>query len=261
MRFLALDTSTDVCALATGVISESGGFTVVAALDLDARRAAMSTLLPAMRSVLASSGWTVHDVEAFVVGRGPGSFTGVRIGVATAKGLAHCHRQPLWGVSTLDAIAARFGRVEGLLGVIGDAMRGEVYPALYSVEKGRARRLTDDMVASPADAARHIRDLAAGRPVLLTGNGLAKYSEGMLEVIGPDTELAPERLWSPSGRGLVRAFGNAWRDGSEGDGDLAALLPIYTRLSDAEENERARAGTPAIPGTGVAGPDTRDGAS
>ena len=195
---------------------------------------------------------------------GPGSFTGVRIAVATAKGLAHGAGVPLVGFGTGDAIASRWSG-HGLLGVVGDAMRGEVYPALFRTSDGPPRRLTEDTVSFPAVVAAEWA--ALGEPVTLTGGGLAKHREVFAQTLGADASFADERIWAPDGASLVAA---AWAAG--GGGSLAAvagmesadafavvhpalLLPVYTRLSDAEEAERrAVAGAPSVPGTGVAGP-------
>ena len=139
---LAFDTATESVAIGVGV-RRGGSVEVLATRDFEAPRAAMSGLLPALSELLGEMSLSPGDASQVVVGRGPGSFTGVRIGVATAKGLAHGLGVPLFGVGTLDAIA--WGVPEdwsGTLAVVGDAMRGEVYPALFdfSVQEARARR-------------------------------------------------------------------------------------------------------------------------
>jgi N6-L-threonylcarbamoyladenine synthase len=113
--------------------------------------------------------------------------------------------------------------------------------------------LTPDTVTAPAAAAAGWRELDA--PRLRAGNGLRKYRDVFSEVLGAAAEFAPEPAWAPSGESLLAA---AWRARSArtlGDGDVATVLPVYTRLSDAEEAERAGCdrGTPA-PSSGVAGP-------
>lgn len=250
---LALDTSTEVTAVGLAWLTETTIETFASAV-VDAPRAAMSRVLPTAASLLAGSKLSVHDVKAVIVGRGPGSFTGVRIGVATAKGLAHGLGVPLWGVGTLDAIA--WGIAEErtmLLGVVGDAMRGEVYPALFRCGHGRAVRLAPDRVAKPADVAQSWARL--GEPLVLAGNGLRKYGELFAEALGSQATVADERLWAPYAHGLFLAFAAARAAGELGSGDPGELLPLYTRLSDAEENEAAAAGRAAgfNPPSGVAG--------
>ena len=264
---LAFDTATEACAIGLGV-REGLQVAAVAARDFYAPRAAMSGLLPAVRGLLDEAGVSIRDVDEVVVGRGPGSFTGVRIGVATAKGVAHGLGTPLFGVGTLDAVAWRFaGRYEGLLGVVGDAMRGEVYPALFDVgtdADGRAfvQRHNDDCVAKPGVVAEQWA-AEIGCAVLLAGNGLAKYQDVFATALGERAGLSDRDVWAPSGAGLLAAYAAALRARDAGDGEPGAVLPVYTRLSDAEEAERARRGFAdvTLPATGVRGPDDRTDAS
>jgi N6-L-threonylcarbamoyladenine synthase len=235
---LAFDTATDACALALGAL-EGADVRVVATRDFVAPRAALSRLLPEIAELFARQQVAASDLERVVVGVGPGSFTGVRIGVATAKGLAQGLGVPLHGVGTLDAVAWGCRDCEGLLGVIGDAMRGEVYPALFEVAGGRVRRLTAHAVALPTHVAEDwSRDFEG--PVSLAGNGLRKHGDVFESVLGGRARVLQDSTWLPSGTGLLAAYGDAVSRGALGDGDPGRVLPVYTRLSDAEEAERAR---------------------
>ena len=238
---LAFDTATDRCALALGALT-AHGVSVDTVADLDAPRAALGRLLPAIESLLATRDLAPTSLAEIVVGCGPGSFTGVRIGVATAKGLAHGLGVPLFGVGTLDAVAwGCAAHTQGLLGVVGDAMRGEVYPALFRLTEGRAERLTPDTVMRPERLAGEWS--AIDEPLMLAGDGLHKYGATLLEALAEtrvDARALPVDSWPPGGAGLLAAYGAARAAGSVGDGDPATLLPIYTRLSDAEEAEAAR---------------------
>jgi N6-L-threonylcarbamoyladenine synthase/protein kinase Bud32 len=110
-------------------------------------------------------------------------------------------------------------------------------------------------VADPACVALEWASELEGRGVMLAGNGLRKYAAVFAEALGPQAEVLPEQAWHPGGRGVLRAFGEALRAGAAGDGEPGSLLPIYTRLSDAEEGERIRAGRAgsAPPRSGVNG--------
>lgn len=236
---LAFDTATEEVALAVG--RPAHGETVLdASRDFTAPRAALSRLVPAISDVLHEASASASAVGTVVVGRGPGSFTGVRIAVSTAKGLAQGLGVPLYGVGTLDAIAWGLAGHEGLLGVVGDAMRGEIYPALFRCGAGRVERVSPHSVSDPAILAEEWA--ALDEPVLLVGNGLAKYREVLTRTGGSRFEIADPARWTPTGLGLLRAFDAARSDGAAGTGDPATLLPVYTRLSDAEENERAAGG-------------------
>ncbi len=255
---LAFDTATEHLAVAVGRLAAGGAIEQVAAVDEEAPRRANSALLGKVSGLLGSAGLSLDEVACVVVGRGPGSFTGVRIGVATAKGLAEGLGVGLYGVSTLAAVAhtCAGAGVEGLVGVVGDAMRGEVYPALFRLEAGAVHRLSEDRVARPDEvAAAWAADI--DEPLVLAGNGLRKHGGAFVEALGSRAALLAEDLWVPSAAGLLAAFGDAATNGELGDGDPGALLPIYTRLSDAEEAERERGGEPAAtPESGVAGTET-----
>lgn len=249
---LALDTATERTTVGVARLHESR-IEVLGSAIVDAPRAAMSRLLPMTESLLAADGLTIADVGGVIVGRGPGSFTGVRIGVATAKGLAHGLSCPLWGVSTLDAVAWTFAYNDVTVAIVGDAMRGEVYPALYRCGGGRAERLTPDRVAKPAVVAADWAELDT--PLVLAGNGLRKYAEVFSEALGENALIADEDMWPPWANGLFAGWIAQLGSDSRGSGDPADVLPVYTRLSDAEENERIKAGlTPRpTPESGVSG--------
>jgi len=254
---LALDTSTEELAIGLGFLKETGVH-LVGETNLDVPRASLTHLVPSVTRLLDSADLQLRNVDAVVVGRGPGSFTGVRIAVAAAKGIAQGLGVPLYGVGTLDAVAERFAGRDGLAGVVGDAMRREVYPALFRCSDGGVRRLGPDAVMTPAEAA--VAWASLGEPVMLVGNGLRKYADVFSQALGGHAEFAPEALWSPSGEALLQAAWRARLEGTWGDGDPATVLPVYTRLSDAEEAERAKcgAGPAAAPASGVAGPPVGD---
>ena len=237
---LAIDTSTDMLVAAVGQLRPATGeLVLLGSADQLCRRHANEQLVSVVNGLLSDCSLERGDIDAVLVGRGPGSFTGVRIGVATAKGIACGLNAPLHGASTLDAVAwnAWSHGVRGLVGVVADAMRREVYPGLYEVTDEGARRLFSvETVAKVADAVQ----LWAARPdredITLTGDGLVKYRTLYEEAAF--ARFAPQEAWYPSGEGLLRAA--AW-DACD-MGDPACVLPVYTRLSDAEENERVRLG-------------------
>ncbi|AEB06329.1 (SSU ribosomal protein S18P)-alanine acetyltransferase [Coriobacterium glomerans PW2] len=249
---VALDTSTDMlaCALAWWTpraeddsAAPRASVELIAQRDHLCRRHANVELIATIEDALSEAGKQIFDVDAFLVGRGPGSFTGVRIGISTAKGLARGAMRVLHGTSTLDATAwtAWRGGVRGLLGVAADAMRGEIYPGLYRLDETGVVRLFDRERVEKADAAVAAwADRSDARDLQLTGDGLVRYNEKFDDA--GLTRRVDRALWWPSGAGLLLAAASPARyDGAE-SGDPAGVLPIYTRLSDAEENERVRLG-------------------
>ena len=261
---LALDTATECVVVGIAEVDPAtGGAELVAEEALEAPRRANTLVLPAARELCDRVGVPPGSLRAVLAGRGPGSFTGVRIGLATAKGVAHGLGVPLVTVPTLDAIAWAAVAGEGTLGVVGDAMRREVYSARYRSDDGTVTRVDDWFaVGAPGDVA--AAWAASGESLALTGNGLAKYADVFRDALGEDAGLLPESAWHPTASGLFAAaapeLARAFADPSAFDPGSA--LPIYTRLSDAEEAEAARLGrVGGLPDSGVAGPEAvpRDG--
>jgi len=122
---------------------------------------------------MESAGWKLEDIELIAAGCGPGSFTGIRIGLATGLGLAQTLGRPFAGISGLVAIAHQVPLCEGLLGVVLDAQRSQVYFAAFAAEKGRLRNVQKAELWYPVDLARKI----AGSEMYLVGDGAALYAE------------------------------------------------------------------------------------
>ena len=260
-NILAVDTSTDMlaCALGRMELDEAGspcGLEMIASADQMCRRHANEQLVSVIDGMLAQCGMKRDEVDAVLTGTGPGSFTGVRIGVATAKGVACGLEVALHGTSTLDAVAWGVWRcgVRGLVGVVGDAMRKEVYPGLYRVDDEGAHRLfASESVMKVPDAVALWAGRADAADIVLAGDGIAKY-RALYEGAG-FARFAPEEAWYPSGEGLLRASLASQRFDAAEAGDPALVLPVYTRLSDAEENERIRLGMPEPESVRVSGVD------
>ena len=243
MLVLALDTSTDMLACAVARV-DNGAVDVLAAGDHLCRRRANVELVGTCQDALAAAGLKMADVDAVLVGRGPGSFTGVRIGIATAKGLACGAGVGLYGTSALDAMAqaAWLAGTRGRLAVVADAMRGEVYPGIYELdEKGARRTFTAESVVKADACVAELAARADAGELTLSGNGLLKYAEKFAVAGFGANRCTAQDAWWPTGEGLVRAAVEAGVF-AEQNGDPALVLPIYTRLSDAEENERTRLG-------------------
>lgn len=240
---LAFDTANEVIAIGLGKLdAATQSIECVASVEVEARRASNTQLLPRIDELCAQAGVGRGEIACVAVGRGPGSFTGVRIALACAKGIASALEVGLVGVSSLDAVAwgAWKASEHGSLLVVADAMRREVYPVEYRLSDAGAERVTADRVIK-ADAFAEELDASGGSDRLIAGDALRKYAD-LFEGAGA---LLPEALWTPTGAGLLMALRASWRAG-ECDPldaerhDPAFALPVYTRLSDAEENEQAR---------------------
>ncbi len=233
---LAFDTASETLAIAVGRI-DGEKLEILASADAPSPRKANQTLLLRIKKMLDSIDLKISDIDLLVVGRGPGSFTGVRIGIATAKGISCGLGCKVHGVSTLDSIACRAWRhgLRGEIGIVEDAMRKEVYPVRYTLKDFGIVRHDADSVAKPAQVAKRWED--AGRSLTLLGNGLSKYANLFENKL---FSIAEDDLWTPDGEGLLEAYVAQLQLDLVDSGDPALLLPIYTRLSDAEEDERDR---------------------
>ena len=189
------------------------------------------TLMVMAEDLLKQCGFTAQDVTHVAVAAGPGSFTGVRIGVAAAKGFAWGKDIPCYGVSTLHSMALGFGAYDGIVCAVMDARRSQVYNALFAAEKGQLRRLTEDRAISLEELGQELE--AFQKPIFLVGDGSAVTARGLqgrpLELVFPASSRMHQR---------AVGVGMAARIASETDpGDAEALQPNYLRLSQAEREK------------------------
>ncbi|MGN0982394.1 MAG: tRNA (adenosine(37)-N6)-threonylcarbamoyltransferase complex dimerization subunit type 1 TsaB [Candidatus Limivicinus sp.] len=189
------------------------------------------TLLPMAEDMLKNAELTLDRVDLFAVAHGPGSFTGIRIGVSTVKGLAWASDKPCVGVSTLEAMAWHGLAAGGLVCPVMDARRSQVYNALFRVENGRPVRLCEDRPIALSQLAEELQALNA--PVFLVGDG-AELAEKFLGERGLACAVAPENLRWQSAWGVAMAA----VDKTPGNAD--SLLPVYLRLSQAERERQER---------------------
>ena len=191
------------------------------------------TLLPMAEDLINNSDASLQDVDVFAVSQGPGSFTGVRIGVAAVKGLAWASEKPVIGVSTLEAmswqgLAAGEG---GLVCCAMDARRNQVYNALFEIRQGKPFRLTEDRAISVPEL---IEELAGSdAEPFLVGDGAVLCADAF-EKAGVSCQLAPDNLRMQSAWGVAMAA----FDKQPISGEL--LQPVYLRLSQAERERQAR---------------------
>ena len=234
---LAFDTANEVIAIGVGKLDgTTRSVEILRSEVIPARRASNTQLLPRIDEAISVCELTRGDIACVVVGRGPGSFTGVRIAMATAKGVASALGVALVGVSSLDAVAwgAWNAGVRGATLVVADAMRKEVYPVEYALSDGGVERLSQDRVVKAAEFG--VVEVAS-----IVGDALNKYAD----IFSPLGEVADSSLWTPSGAGLLLALQAAWAAGECDPFDAVRhnpglALPVYTRLSDAEEAEKVR---------------------
>jgi len=189
------------------------------------------TLLPMAEDLLKNAEYSMQDVDCFAVAQGPGSFTGIRIGVSTVKGLAWAADRPCIGVSTLAAMAWNGLAAGGTVCCVMDARRSEVYNALFQIVEGKPQRLCEDRAISLETLADELTKRS--EPVFLVGDGM-EITASFMKNRGLPVRCAPENLrWQ-----------NAWGVAMEAAGkplcSSQELLPVYLRLSQAERERQAR---------------------
>ena len=193
------------------------------------------TLMVMAEDLLKSCGLTAQQVEAVAVAAGPGSFTGVRIGVAAAKGFAWGGQLPCYGVSTLEAMARNLGVYQGYVVPAMDARRSQVYTAIFHAEKGELTRVEEDMAISLAELKEKMKNFEEN--VFLVGDGAVLCYNTLLEEV-PSLVLPPEHRMHQRAAGVALAAQAMADRGEAGNG--AELAPNYLRLSQAERERAAR---------------------
>ena len=191
------------------------------------------TLMVMAQDALTQCGKKPADVQAVAVAEGPGSFTGVRIGVAAAKGFAWGKNIPCYGVSTLEAMARHLAPWQGYVCPVMDARRSQVYNALFYVNHGEITRVCEDRAIALAELKEELKKLT--EPVFLVGDG-SNLCYNTLSKDVPALVLPAEHRLHQRAVGVGLAAAEMAAKGESGDG--AALTPNYLRLSQAER-ERA----------------------
>ena len=191
------------------------------------------TLLPMVEGMLKNSELTMEAMDAVAVAAGPGSFTGLRIGIAAVKGLAWAAEKPCIPVSTLEAMAWPLAHLEGSIVCAMDARRQQIYNAVFLADSGALERLREDRALSLEEAAAGLAGLDG--PMTIVGDGAQMCFE-FFTARGIDCRLAPVHLRLQSAAGVALA---AWRRRTE-TVSAQELMPVYLRLSQAERERLAR---------------------
>lgn len=193
------------------------------------------TLMKMAEDLLAVCELTALDITAVACAAGPGSFTGVRIGTAAAKGFAWGRGLPCVGVSTLEAMAQQAQLFEGIVCCAMDARRAQVYNALFSCEGGVLTRLTEDRAISLAELSESLKN--EKKPKIMVGDGAQLCYNTLSECVS-GCILAPEHMVMQRASGVALAARRLLLTGADFDG--AALVPNYLRLSQAERERNER---------------------
>ena len=230
MRVLAIDSS---AVSASCALLEDG--TLIGEQYINVGLTHSQTLMPLVENLLLQAGYRPREVDGFAVSNGPGSFTGIRIGVAAVKGMAAALEKPCVGVSTLEAMAYLFEGMDGMVCAAMDARCQQVYNAMFEMKDGQVVRLSEDRALSLEELVGELKGM--GKPVFLTGDGSFVCEKTFLEN-QISFHLAPPHLRYQRAYGVARAAEQVF---SQGKGlDAAALLPFYLRLPQAQRELRRR---------------------
>ena len=230
MKILALETS---AVTASAAVTEDDRLLAQSFQNSGLTHSA--TLMPMVSDLLKNTGLALQDMDVIAVAAGPGSFTGVRIGVAAAKGLAWPEDKPCAPCSTLESMAWQCAHVGGEICAAMDARRNQVYCARFRAEGGALIRLTEDRAMGLGELAAEVR--AAAAPQALVGDG-AHLVRAALEGQGLPCALMPPHLLYQTAWGVARCALELARGG--GLISAAAMAPSYHRLSQAERERLER---------------------
>jgi tRNA threonylcarbamoyladenosine biosynthesis protein TsaB len=224
MKVLGIDTSTNCGSL--GIIDDDA---VVAEYALLRDETHSTRLVPAIQDLLKGARLDLDEIEGMAVSLGPGSFTGLRVGLSAVKGLALAAERPVVGVPTLDALASNVPFTPYLICPLVDARKGEVYTALYKDgEGGQVEQLTPYQVVAPLDLLEKI----PLQETIFLGDGVEAYGELIKERFGAKALFAPPHLRFLRGSTVAEIGLQRFKRGEQDD--ISSLVPIYVRPSDAE---------------------------
>jgi tRNA threonylcarbamoyladenosine biosynthesis protein TsaB len=243
MRILGVDTATPIASVALvedgKLIAEQihpDGKTQNHGASIDKKGNHAEILLPLIESVLQKARISLTALSGIGVSIGPGSFTGLRIGLAMVKGLAYGWGIPVVGVSTLLANVARVTDFDGLMCSFIDARKGEVYTALFERSGDELKRLSADSVTSVATAIEQTRNHVGSMPRLFIGNGALVYRNLVLDSLGANVGLCSGDAYSSLAAQVARLSSESLRCSQAGG--LENLAPVYLRSSEAEIKPR-----------------------
>lgn len=219
-------------ASAAGGLAISDGESLLAEINLDVRKTPTEWLLQAIEDLLAKAAIARGDLDAIGVVRGPGSFTGLRVGLATAKGLALAAGCPLLGVSALQCLAMQLPFTSLPVCALLDARKQEVYAALFNWEAGYPHPLGEERVIKPEKLLAEITG-----ETLFIGTGALVYRSLIVRQLAGRAHFVPAFLNLPRAAAAAALAWHEWQAGRTCSAD--ELLPVYLRPSEAELNWRA----------------------
>lgn len=233
MKILAVDSSGQVASAA--IVTEDA---VLAEYSVDFKKTHSQTLLPMIDEVLRMTETDGKDLDAIAIAEGPGSFTGLRIGAATVKGLASVWNKPIVPVPTVDGLAANFAGTDRLICPIMDARRGQVYTGLYEYVDNEQVTLKEQACRMLPEILSDIEEYSHGREVIFLGDGVPVYRSEIDETLGVSHSFAPMHLLKQRAASVGFLAVRLLR--MEKTTDALDFVPEYCRKSQAERELEER---------------------
>jgi tRNA threonylcarbamoyladenosine biosynthesis protein TsaB len=224
MKILALETATRAGSIA--IMDESA---FIGEVRLDVSIAHAERVMDSITWLLKSSDITIEEIGAFGVSIGPGSFTGLRIGLSTIKGLSFSVKKPIVPVPTLDALARRLPFCRHYICPMLDARKNEVYAALYKWEDNLCRKIVPETAIAPEELMKEMKG-----PTVFLGDGAITYKDLIADRMGSDAIYPASSIMSPAASSVAEIALEMLKDGM--DVDPVGLTPFYIRKSEAEIN-------------------------
>ena len=231
MIILSIDSSTPVAGIAV-----SDGMQLLGEITLNTKNTHSEKLMPLVKHLLDELALSVNDLDAIAVTQGPGSFTGLRIGMATAKGLAQGAGKKLIAVPTLDCLAQNLLHYPGIICPIMNAQKKQVYTAIYRSGRNKLERLSDYQAIAVEQLAVQLKELK--EDVWFVGDGVAAFADVFQELLGDACRFADGHNILPRAGALAMLA--AERASEERFDDLYQAELIYIRKSEAEVQWEAR---------------------
>jgi tRNA threonylcarbamoyladenosine biosynthesis protein TsaB len=222
MKILAVDTATKSCSVA--IVDKKS---LLAEITVVNEQTHSKHLLEIIRFVIKHSGLNLSDLNGFAVTRGPGSFTGLRIGISSVKGFAAAQGKPIVGVSSLDALARQIFISPYLICSLIDARRNEVYSSKYRYKDGKIKKEGKEQAVSPGDALDEINE-----PCIFVGSGAVLYQKAIKDKLGKHAYFVQGYENIIRASTVAHLSMNRFENGDTEDAET--FVPNYIRKSDAQ---------------------------
>lgn len=230
MKILALDSATEC---ATAAILDDNK--LLGEVVINHKKQHSVIMMPMIDSLIKSCGLSISDIDGYAISNGPGSFTGLRIGMSTVKGLVQATKKPFVAISALDGLANNLFNIGGIICPIIDALRGNVYTNFYRFEDGKLVALEEDQLLSVDEVIE--KCLSFDEPITFLGDGTYKFSSKLTEAL-PKASIAPSQL-NLAKASSIGALGVLKLSTGYSDNVLSAA-PVYLRKCQAEREYDAK---------------------